>query len=446
MSRIVLLVLALVLLAGLTDAQPSLHVTPGEQMRINVGGTVVAPITGGWRITAPMLNDNDGAFGVPTSFTRWWHFEVRDLDPGGGLLEFRITNAQYNDTIRPVMSVQGAPYVRIPNGNPSRSGSGPWTWTFTIDVPPGVTLLKVAKYFPYTLPMLEEFRAWYNDPQFERFIEEEQVSTSQQGRPIWMITLTDEWVPMTNKKRVWIQTAVHPSENTAYFNTEGVVQFLLSDDLYARAILRRVVLNIVPMANPDGVALGNYRTTSQSVNLENEWYAPYNSTVPETLGMRQQIEEFMGTASAPGSNPILLLLNLHSTHGSVYPFHYVHQGTWFKPGDPGAKPSVNALELHWVDLLKARSPFIALGTSQNSNFNHPVRPYVESMMHDRYSINPQWEDVMAITIEGSYHLGPSPGVPGTDDDYREVGRAIARAIGDYFEVTVPDVGDAWAMY
>src|SRR5690606_15179548 len=129
-------------------------------------------------------------------------------------------------------------------------------------------------------------------------------------------------------------------------------------------------------------------------------------------------------------NPILLLLNLHSTHGSVYPFHYVHQGTGSKPGDPGAKPSANALELHSVDLLKARRPFVALRTSQHSNSNHPVRPYVESMMHDRYSINPQWEDVMAITIEVSYHLGPSPGVPGTDDDYREVGRAIARAIGD----------------
>jgi hypothetical protein len=446
MIRCMLLLIVLLALSFHVPAQPTVHVTLGEQMRINVGATTTTPIAGGWRVSLPMENDNNGAFGVPTSFTRWWHFELRNLNPAGELLEIRITNAQYNDTIRPVVSVNGSEYERIPTPNPSRSGSGPWTWTFNVEVPPGTTSLKLAKYYPYTLPMFEDFRAWYNQPAFSPFIEEEVIGTSVQGRPIRMITLTDESVPLTGKKRAWVHTAVHPSENTAYFNVEGMLDFLLSNDPYARQIRRDVVLTIVPMANPDGVALGNYRTTSLSVNLENEFYAPYNSEVPESKALRLKIEEFMGTAATPGQNPILLLLNLHSTHGAFYPFHFVHQGTWFQPGDPGATPAVNALELHWVDLVKARSPFVALGSNQNSNFNHPVRPYVESMMHDRYSIQPHWEDVMAITLEGSYQLGPISGVPGTDDDYREVGRALAMAIGDFFEVVAPTATDVWAIY
>jgi len=446
MSRYFLLVSALLLSALSLNAQPTVHTTLGEQMRINTASTTIESITGGWRITAPMLNDNDGAFGVPIGFTRWWHFEVRDLNPAGETIQFRITNARYTDTIRPVASINGGPYVRIPPPNPTRTGSNPYTWTFNYTVPPNTTSLKISKYYPYTLAMLEEFRAWYNDPKFAQFIDEEQIGSSVQGRPIHMITLTDKSVPLEGKKRVWIHTAVHPSENTAYFNTEGLLDFFLSNDAHARAILRNVVLNIVPMANPDGVALGNYRTNSMSVNLENEWYFPYDSQVPETKAMRLKIEEFMGTEEAPGENPILLLLNLHATHGAFYPFHFVHQGTWFQPGDPGATPSVNALELHWVDLLEARSPFVAMGTSQNSTFAHPSRPFVESMMHDRYSIKEQWEDVMAITFEGSYQVGPISGIPNTDDDYREVGRAMAKAIGDFFEIPEPQVPDLWAIH
>jgi hypothetical protein len=435
------------LLASVCGAQPTVRVLPGEQMRINVAATTVVPITGGWELTLPMLNDNGGAYGVTVSFTQWWHFELTDLNPAGERLVFRITGARYSDTILPVASVNGGRYARLPaTATPTRTGSSPYTFTFSWDVPPGTTTLRVAKYFPYTLPMYEAFRGWYRDAAFAGLLDETVIGQSVEGRPIHLMTVTDKSVPDDDKVRVWIHTAVHPAETQAYFCTEGLTTFLLSGDPFARAILRRVIFNIVPMANPDGVALGNYRTNARSVNLENEWYAPYNSTVPETLAMRLKIEEFMGTEDNVGSNPILLLLNLHSSHGLTYPFHFVHQGTWFQPGDPGAKPSVNAIERRWVDLLKARSPYVALGNSQNSTFNHPTRPYVESMMHDRYSVKDAWEDVMAITFEGTYQAGPVAGVPNTDDDYRAVGWAIGQAIGDYFGIPEPTPGDAWLIY
>ena len=54
------------------------------------------------------------------------------------------------------------------------------------------------------------------------------IGLSLQGRPIHMYEFTDSSVPDTAKTRVWIHTAVHPSENTAYFVVEGLVDWLPS--------------------------------------------------------------------------------------------------------------------------------------------------------------------------------------------------------------------------
>src|SRR5690606_36915317 len=99
----------------------------------------------------------------------------------------------------------------------------------------------------------------------------------------------------TGKKRVWIHSAVHPAETTSYFTVEGLLNWLTSGQSAPELLLDQVIFNVVPVANPDGQALGNYRTTSNSVNLENQWGSPYNSTVPEIVALRTQIENFQGT-------------------------------------------------------------------------------------------------------------------------------------------------------
>ena len=185
------------------------------------------------------------------------------------------------------------------------------------------------------------------------------------------------------KQRVWVHAAVHPSETTASFTAEGLVGWLTGGSDEARTLLDHTIFNVVTMTNPDGVALGNYRTTSSSVNLEVQWGSPYTSTVPEIAALRGKIEQFMGTVAAPGANPITMLLNLHSSHDETYPFHFVHQASY---PTSGVTAEVRALEDRWVAAFKARSAFGALRTTD------PVstlsgRGYVESMMHDRYSTN-----------------------------------------------------------
>ncbi len=410
-----------------SQAAPSIRVVPGEEMNIDTTGIVVTQATNSWRITTPMRDDNGNA-SLGTSFRRWWHFAVDGLNAAtGSTLDFSVTKAGYTDAITPVWSLDGGQtYARIPGVLPTYSSSSQ-TQSFTITTPPGVTSIRLAKYFPYTIGMNDRFRASVAGSPFVR---EEVIGHSAQGRSIVMQTLTDSSVPDAGKERVWIHAAVHPSETPASFTAEGIVTWLTGGSDEARTLLGHTIFNVVTMANPDGVALGNYRTTSTSVNLETQWGAPYTSTVPEIVALRSKIEEFMGTAAAPGANPITMLLNLHASHNETYPFHFVHAAGY---PTAGVTPAVRALEDRWVSAFKDTSSFGALRTTD------PVstlagRNYVESMMNDRYSTNPAWKPVMAITLEGGYQAGPVAGVPNTPDDYRQMGTDMGSAIADFYGV------------
>jgi len=431
-GRAILVIASLAAALRPAVAAPIVRTFAGESMNIDTAGVVVTASSSAWRITAPMRDDNGNA-SLGTSFRRWWHFQVDGLDStAGSTLSMALTKSGYTDIITPVWSLDGGlTYQRVPGVVPTYS-SATQTQSFTIQTPPGVSSIRLAKYFPYTIGMVDRFRASIaGNP----FVREETIGQSAQGRGIVMHTLTDTAVPDAGKQRVWVHAAVHPSETPASFTAEGLVGWLTGGSDEARTLLSRTIFNVVTMANPDGVALGNYRTTSTSVNLENAWASPYTSTVPEIVALRGTIERFMGTAAAPGSNPISMLLNLHASHDETYPFHFVHQASY---PTAGVTAEVRALEDRWVSAVKARSAFAALRTTDPQS-TLSGRSYVESMMHDRYSVQPTWDSVMAITFEGTYQAGPTAGVPNTPNDYRQVGSDMAWAVADYYGVSLAPI-------
>ena len=45
------------------------------------------------------------------------------------------------------------------------------------------------------------------------------------------------------------------------------MNFILSDDIEAEELRKRVIFKIIPMMNPDGVIIGNYRTSLSGNDL-----------------------------------------------------------------------------------------------------------------------------------------------------------------------------------
>jgi hypothetical protein len=433
---------AVLAIAALALAQTPQVSWSGETMRLR--SATVMPAGGStFNLTLTMENDN-ASTSLPTSYRRWWHCEIGNLNPAGTTLVVTIANAGYQDVILPVwaQSQDGgqtfAPYARAPlSAVPTQPSST--QHRFTLVTPPGTNAIRLAKYFPYSVARKDAWLATLATHPRVRGIAV--LGQSVQGRPIQRVELTDANVPDAGKTRIWIHAGIHPAETTSYFTVEGLVAWLGSGDPFAEVLLDHAIVEIVPMANPDGVALGNYRTNANSVNLEDEWAAPYASPQPEIVALRSAIEARMGTPLLPGTNPIDVLLNLHSSHNVDYPFHFRHTANagWNPTtNNSGVLPIVNAIEGQWIAAFRARSAFASLGTTQSSSAGAPSRPFVESMMHDRWSAIAQWtgaaqqDPVMAITFEGTYGLGPDQATWNTEADYRQCGADLGRALADYF--------------
>mmetsp|Transcript_29467 Transcript_29467/g.26043 ORF Transcript_29467/g.26043 Transcript_29467/m.26043 type:complete len:89 (-) Transcript_29467:565-831(-) len=64
---------------------------------------------------------------------------------------------------------------------------------------------------------------------------------------------------ISNRDAIIITGRIHPGESNASFMVEGILDFLVSDEPEAKELREKFVFKIIPMLNPDGVILGNYR-------------------------------------------------------------------------------------------------------------------------------------------------------------------------------------------
>lgn len=65
---------------------------------------------------------------------------------------------------------------------------------------------------------------------------------------------------------------VHPGETPASYVCQGLLELLISSHPVANLLREHVVFKVIPMINPDGVFLGNYRTNLMGVDLNRSWH------------------------------------------------------------------------------------------------------------------------------------------------------------------------------
>jgi predicted deacylase len=85
---------------------------------------------------------------------------------------------------------------------------------------------------------------------------------------------------------------VHPGESNASFVMEGIIDYLTAADSPEAAALRnRFVFKIVPMLNPDGVVVGNYRCSLAGADLNRQYIAPSVRSHPEIFAVKQMLRK-----------------------------------------------------------------------------------------------------------------------------------------------------------
>ena len=83
-----------------------------------------------------------------------------------------------------------------------------------------------------------------------------------------------------------------PRETPASHALRGFLDFIASDDDEAASLRRAAAFVVVPMLNPDGCALGNYRTDSLGQDLNRAWTAPTRATEPTLEATKRLARRF----------------------------------------------------------------------------------------------------------------------------------------------------------
>ncbi|KAK4475858.1 hypothetical protein MN116_001107, partial [Schistosoma mekongi] len=114
------------------------------------------------------------------------------------------------------------------------------------------------------------FRVWFN-------FTVENTKNDQQHRRLDLITITN---PKNHNKKlkknriVFITARVHPGETPSSYVCQGFIDFMVSDHSVAQELREHLIFKIVPMLNPDGVYLGNYRSSLMGFDLNRQWQSP----------------------------------------------------------------------------------------------------------------------------------------------------------------------------
>ncbi|KAL2090083.1 hypothetical protein ACEWY4_014771 [Coilia grayii] len=83
--------------------------------------------------------------------------------------------------------------------------------------------------------------------------------------------------------------AVAKAEEEKEVPVQGVIDFLVSEHPIAQVLRDHVVFKIVPMLNPDGVYLGNYRCSLMGFDLNRHWQEPSLWAHPTLHAVKQLI-------------------------------------------------------------------------------------------------------------------------------------------------------------
>jgi murein tripeptide amidase MpaA len=72
---------------------------------------------------------------------------------------------------------------------------------------------------------------------------------------------------------------------------EGLITTLLSSRVESSELRERFIFKIIPMVNPDGVVIGNYRTNLSGNDVNRKWDFPTQTIHPEVFHIKRKLLE-----------------------------------------------------------------------------------------------------------------------------------------------------------
>ena len=138
-----------------------------------------------------------------------------------------------------------------------------------------------------------------------------------------------EQVPLNKyKKYIIVCARVHPGEANSSYIMQGFLKFITRDtNAEACELRKRIIFKIIPMTNPDGVIIGNYRSSLCGSDLNRQFIAPNTKLHPVVCAIKALTAEIIRAAKEP--EPISSFIDIHGhsrkksifIYGPYFPLH-----------------------------------------------------------------------------------------------------------------------------
>jgi hypothetical protein len=224
-----------------------------------------------------------------------------------------------------------------------------------------------------------------------------------------LLTITDERVPPIEKQVIWLMFRQHSWEAGSSWAGEGAIRFLLSSAPTAIIMRQTAIFKIFPLCDPDGVARGGVRFNANGFDLNRNWDAVSETTMPEIAAQRKAILAWVDSGQR-----VDLFLSLHNTETSEY-----------LEGPPDTKSQYRTLTQRLFKLLSAHQTFAPTRPPQfveaSTTLGKPGRMNViQGLYHDR--------QLPAFLIEQMITKHPKLGHQPTPQDRQQFGADLVQAM------------------
>ena len=180
-----------------------------------------------------------------------------------------------------------------------------------ISLPPAEGPVWVSGQELITNPYYDE---WVTELRDNDAVDLRVMGRSVMGRPIFVA----ESAP--RPEVVYLIGRQHPPEVSGALAMRAFIRSVLGDSPLARQFRDRYTVVVIPLLNPDGIALGHWRHNVNGVDLNRDW-GPF--TQPETRGAADIVAAY----DAAGARPALML-DFHSTRNSLFYTQLAEESSW----------------------------------------------------------------------------------------------------------------------
>jgi hypothetical protein len=210
------------------------------------------------------------------------------------------------------------------------------------------------------------------------------------------------------KQKIVLVSGVHSNETLGNHTLEGLVDFLLSDELAAAQLRRYAEFYVYPMANPDGRFAGYNRSTVQRRDVDpNRAWNPPTYIDPDDPSLTLSDIQTIGEAIRDDTNEdVDYLIDFHSTVNPAVPYHHglilpAWQSDPFWVALQGLEPQVLTENAALVDFTGAKFGRDVLNAEFSATFEtvFPVNETVDRYLDLGHNFGLAWHDVFYVPAD-----------------------------------------------